>query len=375
MVVHVLPGLTRCRASPGAFPIAKEGDAGEPRRPSLGRRRRALEWVDRLGWRERVRSIHDRGRASLLVLAYHRILPVEDLDAYPLDPELISATPDEFAWQMEELARHREPVSLERVVDCFDAGGALPERAVAVTFDDGSADLYEHAYPVLRRLGVPATIFATTGYVDSGAPFWFELAALLMRQLPVGALTLTEHDRPLPGGDSLDARRTSLRLLHRLMKQMADDRRSIVVADWTRRFGDVIAGSAGALLKPLDWDQIRDMSAGGVDFGAHTVTHPNLTQLGDAELEWELRRSKEALESRLGRPIRTLAYPIGTRAAFDARVIDAARATGFRLAVTYVAGVNWMPMTDRFQLARQGVELGTSRRLFRMLLDVPTWVR
>lgn len=308
----------------------------------------------------------------MLVLAYHRIVPVGRLDEYPLDPELISATPEEFRWQVAELARHRTPVSLEQVVDALDTGRELPERAVAVTFDDGSADLHEHAFPILRSAGVPSTVFATTGYLDSGDPFWFELAAHLMMRVEPGSVRLTECARRLPHADSLTERRAALREIHQVLKQMPNDRRAIVVADWRRRFARLLGPSATALLRPLSWDQVAEMSAGGVDFGAHTVNHPNLTKLDDAELRWELEASRDALQRRLGKPIRTFAYPIGTTNAYDSRVVRATEAAGYRLAVTYRPGVNWLDAFSRFEVVRLGVTLGTSRDYFRAMLELPT---
>jgi len=117
------------------------------------------------------------------------------------------------------------------------------------------------------------------------------------------------------------------------------------------------------------------MAAAGIAFGSHSVTHPNLTRLGDAELDWELTESKRTIEDQLQRDVHTLAYPIGNRAAFDARVIGAAQRAGFRLGVSYLPGANALANLDRFELHRHGIELGTSERYFRALTALSAWLR
>ena len=63
-------------------------------------------------------------------------------------------------------------VSLDTLVDALERGGPLPRRALAVTFDDGYADNHRLGLPVLRALGLPATVYVATGAVADAAPFW-----------------------------------------------------------------------------------------------------------------------------------------------------------------------------------------------------------
>ncbi len=100
-----------------------------------------------------MRRIHDRGRRSLVILAYHRVMPLASAETYPFDLELISATPAEFELQMSWIRDNYVPVSLQDVVRNIDSGEPLPPKAVAVTFDDGFRDTFLHAFPVLKRIG------------------------------------------------------------------------------------------------------------------------------------------------------------------------------------------------------------------------------
>ncbi len=335
---------------------------------------RLAEAADRFGLVRALRPFHDRRRTSLTVLAYHRVMPVESRESYPLDLDLISATPRQFAWQMEYIRRHMNPVSLAQVLAHLEGGPPLPRAAVAVTFDDGFNDTHRHAFPILQRYSIPATVFVTTGYVDSGEPFWFELAASLALRIEPGALRIDNCAEAFPSGPTMRARRDSLRKLHGLLKELPNARRTAVISDWTRQFAAQIDAQSADLGRPISWAQVREMAAAGVEFGSHTVTHPNLTQLADPDLEWELIESKRVLEQRLGRLVSTLAYPIGTRSAFDARVVGAAKQAGFRLALSYISGANWLEEIEPFELRRLGVGLDTTPAYFRALTALPSWI-
>ncbi|HUN25886.1 MAG TPA: polysaccharide deacetylase family protein [Steroidobacteraceae bacterium] len=339
-----------------------------------GRVQRLIEVAERFGLVRALEPFHDRLRATLTVLAYHRVMPVDALAAYPFDPELISATPDQFEWQMEYLRRHRNLVSLKQVQAHLEGAQRLPPAAVAVTFDDGFSDTYRYAFPVLKRFAIPATIFVTTGYVDSGEPFWFELAAYLALRVPPRSLRVEGSEAAFPLGTSAAERRRSLHDIQELLKNLPNARRTAVVGQWARQFQAQIEHGAIAHSRPISWSQVAEMAAAGIEFGSHTVTHPNLTRLSDTELEWELAESKRVLETRLNGAVTALAYPIGTRSAFDARVISAAERAGFRLGVSYIPGANRQMSLERYELRRHGVGLGTTARYFRALVSLPDWL-
>lgn len=320
-----------------------------------------------------LRRLHNRANPTLTILAYHRVMPIDALEAYPFDRELISATPAQFDWQMRYVREHLHPVSLHDIIAHLDDGIPLPPLAIAITFDDGFSDTYRYAFPILKRYGIPATIFVSTGYVDTQRPFWFELAAYLVHR--VSPLTLQFPDgRAFPDGDSHEDRTLSLRQVHDILKDLPNNQRTALIDKWSVEFNAFIAHDALHHSLPISWDQIRTMSKSGITFGSHTVTHPNLTRLSGIELDHELGESKRTLETHLQQPIDTLAYPIGTRSAFDDRVISATRRHGFKLGVTYISGANLTSRIERFQLRRHGVGLKMTPWYFRALTTLPAWL-
>jgi peptidoglycan/xylan/chitin deacetylase (PgdA/CDA1 family) len=149
-------------------------------------------------------------------------------------------------------------------------------RLLHVTFDDAYRSVAD-AVPIMRRLGVQSTVFASTGFADRGG------APLAVPELAEEATAHPDH------------------------------------------------------MATMDWDALRDLIANGVDVEAHTVSHPHLPRLGDEELERELREARVRLEDELRRPCRYMAYPYGES---DARVHSAVRRAGYEAAFALQAGAD-----------------------------------
>jgi peptidoglycan/xylan/chitin deacetylase (PgdA/CDA1 family) len=210
-----------------------------------------------------------------LVLCYHAVSPTW--------PEHVSVTPEDLDAHVRWLLRRRyRAATFAEAAERRSAG-----RTLAVTFDDGYRSVHRHALPLLRRLGVAATVYVCPDLVGS----------------------------PLP---------------------LANPR-------WR-------GGPHEAELEAMDWDELAELVEVGWEIGSHTRSHPMLTQLGDAELGAELRDSRSAIEDRLGRPCRSLAYPYGD---VDARVAAAARDAGYAAAATLYPGFVEQP--SPWQVPRIGV--------------------
>jgi peptidoglycan/xylan/chitin deacetylase (PgdA/CDA1 family) len=280
-------------------------------------------------------------RPRALVLVYHRV------GERGVDPWHLKVEPDVFAGQMATLARDWCALSLAELAEGLERD-RLPERAVAVTFDDGYADNLEVAAPILLEQKIPATFFVTTGLVDGDRPpWWDELASLLLEpdRLP-STLTLSiadgQHWRipPLGSDDqgSADAippwkarRGTRLRTFYEVWLALRDldppTREAALeeISDWSgqpRPTGRVM----------LTWDQLRELAAlPGVELGAHTVTHPDLPNCSREEAHAQIADGAEQLRGRVGVEVDQFAYPFGNWNAGLARLVAE---LGFRAAYT-----------------------------------------
>ncbi len=115
------------------------------------------------------------------------------------------------------------------------------------------------------------------------------------------------------------------------------------------------SGKLGARKKLMDWGKVRELSAGGVIFGAHTMTHPHLTEIPPAQMKEEIRGSKNAIEEQTGRPVEFFCYPYGD---YDSTVSREAREAGFLGATTVGRGFT-LNGDDPFELKRIPIRLNT----------------
>lgn len=339
--------------------------------PRRSKRQRLAELLHRCRLHRVLEPLHDRGRRPLIVLGYHRIQDPDGPLARPLDPDLVSATPADFAWQMQHLREHHSVVSLEQVMEHLRSGARLPRRATVVTFDDGFTDTYHTAFPVLQRFGIPAALFVTTDYLGSGDVFWFERVAQLVMTVPPGWLKIGEERLPVEGSDA--GRHRDLRRMLATLKQMPRARREQLIVEWTAAHPDPGQLSLTDDARSIDWTQLRELAAGGLTIGSHTVSHPNLALLGKDEQLQELVDSRQLLETGLGKPVDTLAYPIGTADAFNAEVAASAERAGYHLGLTYLHGVNWQDAIEPLALRRVSIGPHITREWFAAMLSLPEW--
>ena len=136
-----------------------------------------------------------RRRIRVPVLMYHYVsVPPEDADKYRLD---LSVTPDQFAAQLAWLREHDyETVSLDEVYAALTTGSPLPPRAVVLTFDDGYADAYQNAFPLLRTFEMTGTFFVVTEWLDlerSGYLTWDQA-----REMAAAGMAIQSHSRSHP---------------------------------------------------------------------------------------------------------------------------------------------------------------------------------
>ena len=279
-------------------------------------------------------------RGRMIILIYHRVHPGPD-PMFPAEP-----TPEVFRWQMELLASHACPLGLsEAAVRLRD--GTLPPRAVAVTFDDGYADNAEIAAPILREVGVPATFFVSTGFLDGGR-MWNDTVIESVRIAKGPAIDLRVMGlgaRESVGGwtERRDvARRALAAIKHR--PQIERQRLADAVAE------QVDAALPDALM--MTGDQVRGLAEAGFEIGAHTVSHPILRVLDEPQARTEVEESRRFLEKLTGRRVGLFAYPNGRRGEdYGERDVEIVRDAGFQAAVSTNRGAAHAA-SDLFQLPR-----------------------
>lgn len=273
------------------------------------------------------------------ILIYHRVVPEPDA----LLPDLPDAR--EFDRQLAALQRWFTPLPLREAAARL-RDGTLPPRAACVTFDDGYADNAEVALPVLRRRGVPATFFVSTGFIDGGR-MWNDSVIETIRRRPDDVL-----DARSIGLDAIDISTTEAR--RRAIGQVLSGLKYLPQEERQERVDELAAQATRSLPADLMMTtaQLRSLRASGMEIGAHTVTHPILARLDPERARSEISEGKRRLEAITGNPVTLFAYPNGKpRQDYGAEHVAMVRELGFEAAVSTAWGVAHAG-SDAFQLPR-----------------------
>lgn len=310
-----------------------------------------------------------QNRGALRILAYHRIV-ARPWDDFPFDEDLISAAPQAFHAQMSWVKRHFEVVSFRDLQQCEVEGRAWPRRALIVTFDDGYRDNFCAAFPILRELNLPATIFLSTGHIGESKLFWWDAIAWCFKAATRDCVSFPEIGEKIPL-QSKAQKRAAMGAVLGWAKNAPEAARRDFIANLPSQL-DVEMPQNLAAKMHLSWDEVREMARNGIEFGSHTVTHPILRRVDAAQLRREVRDSKIRIETEIGAPVLAFAYPAGTRARRDEAARAMVEECGYRYAVAYDEGVEARP--DRFQMPRLHVDRDQSLALFRANLRFPSFM-
>ncbi len=287
----------------------------------------------------------DRPRLqTLAVLTYHRVAEADDEPA--LDPGLISAVPEDFEEQMRYVAETGRVVSLDEILAARRGEADLPPGAIAITFDDAYRDFAQHAWPAMRRRGLPVTLFVPTGYPDRPErTFWWDRLH--------HALSTTGRTDPIdtPAGRlslvTPTARRVAFKALRDYLKGIRDsDARAVV---------DRLAEELDApppVHAILGWDDLRGLAGEGVTMAPHTRTHAFLDQVSAGRVREEVAGSRDDLERELGAAPPAFAFPAGQH---SDEAVEILRDEDFELAFTTGRGVNDLRRADWLRLRRINV--------------------
>ena len=283
-------------------------------------------------------SVSGGSRASV-VLLYHRI--AEE----PVDPLAMCVSPRNFEEQLEVVRRVAEVVPASQVA-------ASPPGSVAITFDDGYADVFSEALPRLERLGMHNTVFLVTDALETGRTYWWDrLVAAVFAGKPSEPLRLEIRGRTRRFGISNRvSQRIALRVLFPRLRAM--DR-----GEQERLLADLEHGSdahARRLPSPATRADVRSISSDFTEIGSHTNSHPSLSAIDSDDRVGEIGGSKLLLEERLGIEVRAFAYPFGARRTFDDEAVGDVREAGYTCAFTNISG-SVRPGEDVFRIPRRVV--------------------
>jgi len=258
-----------------------------------------------------------------------------------------------FSTQIEYLKKHFEIISLPEAVGRIRNGGIKRPTSV-ITFDDGYQNNFDIAFPILCKERIPATIFLTTGLIDTNDTVWH---CRLNH-----AISQTRRPRLEWNGFKFDL--STLELKAKASAVMQENLKGLPHPRLMATMRDIIlelncdlecSTEMGSPYRMLNKNAIAEMVASGlIEFGAHTHQHAILSRLPEGERFNEIRQSIDAVYELTGRPCRCFSYPNGRMQDYDSKSINHLKACGIQMAVTTTAGPN-NRTTPVMELRRYGI--------------------
>ena len=312
---------------------------------------------------------------QLLVLMYHRILPQDDKRLLIEEPGM-TVMPETFRMHINILKQYFNIIKLSDWIRLKLDGKELPPMACAITFDDGWADNYEFAYPILKEQSVPATIFLVSDMIGTKEMFWPERLARLITTI-AGSYpqywsrpelewlqknsTNYRFSEILPTPEEISA-------LIACAKGFSDQE----IHDRLTHIENILqldAGNHRASL--LDWKQITEMvDSGLVEIGSHTCHHVRLNEHTPNEtLSKEIINSKAVIEKHVGQKVKTFCFPNGD---FSPAALALVK-QNYTGAVTTKSGWNTADV-ENHMLQRIGIHQDISEDRISFLARISGWM-
>lgn len=240
-----------------------------------------------------------------VILFYHRFKKDND-DTFPYKLHVKS-----FKRQMLHLKRWYNVITLDKLVENTKNREDFSCPSVVITIDDGFKDNYDLAYPILKGLNLPATIFLTSGFINTQKAPWVDEIGTALAKTRLDKLYV-----PQLFGDqfvAISSNEQKAETLHRIYEKLLylEHNTKVDLVDTLLS----ILSDKGALRAHgrimLNWEEIKKMSQNNISFGAHTMTHPTLSKMGSEDAMFEIIESKRIIENELGTCVRHFAIPNG----------------------------------------------------------------
>lgn len=292
-----------------------------------------------------------KGGFPAAVINYHSF--VNNLEQSINPHPTVTHRIEDFKKEILFLKKYFEIISLDQLCESLKTGQLFNRPTVCITVDDGNQDNYALLFPVIKEQGVPVTIFLTTGAMGGNERLWFQELEATFLQSKREAINLNGiFEGKNFSLKSLENKRASYSRIIQKLKNITTAERN--------RYMHIIQEKLG---KPvytnrlmMNWDEAREMRKNNVYFGAHTVSHPILTNVSLEEGKKEILESKKKIEQELGEPVKHFAFPNGRPRDFNENLNTYCKEIGFESVASCDYGVN-KRAEDVWNLKRVGSEI------------------
>lgn len=271
---------------------------------------------------------------SSVILLYHQIVDDSTQDYLYKGPAIHHHLND-FKAEMAFVKRWFNVISLDEIISNIKNKKDFNNPSIAITFDDGYINNYTLAYPLLKEFNFPATIYLVTGLAGTNRRTWLDEIEYALLNSKVDSFKFPElfGDEVLFISSLKDKEKVNPRI-GEAMKIVSNSKKLELMEELFVRLevGEKFGGTKERRI--LNWEEVRDMSRNHISFGAHTNTHPVLTQISLGDAKNEILLSKTKMEKELGFPIKHFAFPNGRDKDFNNELRDYCVSVGFESIAT-----------------------------------------
>lgn len=292
----------------------------------------------------------DSGRCKhLIVINYHRIRLDSQTNFTLFDDEVFGPSKSELIQHFKWLKSNMDVISEDDLLGIACGGMKPPARGVLITFDDGYIDNYTLAYPLLREHDLPAIFFIPTQAMEERTIGWWDHVAYLLKMTQRETIVF-EGKEILPEDNIQEA-------IHYVLSFIDYNRKGIdeLLLELSEACDVELPGIEIQDKELMTWENLKEVRQHGIGIGTHTHSHKILSSLNLEAQKYELIRSKQLIEEKVGMKVRSMSYPVGNYHHFTEDTKKLAIECGYDLAFSFLTGINTWDGLDRMDVKRISV--------------------
>ena len=298
--------------------------------------------------------IRHESNKGILILCYHGVVPDSHSGEF-LYRNTVSIR--EFSNQLEFLSRRFHFISPSELTTAAIERKSLPERPALISFDDGYRNNLLYAAPVLRKFGISSLFSVVTGLIGTRNVLWSEMVNFCVLDWPGKTMPFPQKEggyKAIPLPSAPEDRVRTAHMVRQSCKEMDSARLEQYMGLLRSEVPSVRMELYDELLAFMSWDEVRRLNSQGFAIGSHTVSHPILSRIPDAELRRQIGTSKQRIENETGAPCHWLVYPNGQKPDYSPEVFCRAREVGYKMGFAATGGYGRLER-ELFEIDRIGV--------------------
>ncbi|HIK58850.1 MAG: glycosyltransferase [Verrucomicrobiales bacterium] len=265
-------------------------------------------------------------RKTPRIFMYHRFN-----EASSYCPDKLSS--DIFNWQLKKLSKGWKVITLGEYANLQKTKSRMPSYLVVLTVDDGYADFYKYAYPLVKQYGLKITFFPVVKFIN-GAWLWWDRVNYALEQTDQEKNIFHFNGKAF----TLDLKtsknqRKSFMNISDYCTRIDDGPKWELIYTLEKYLGVIPPPSPPSDYSPVTWEQLKEMSAHGVEIGGHTMSHPILSKIPKENVVNEIIDCKREIESNIGKVITSFCYPNGLAGDLNEAICRCVEEAGYDCAV------------------------------------------